>query len=707
MPKREHSPSVSDKSRKYAGAAKYKCSYKKEWETEYPIQQVTGDQYKFRCIPCQRIISCDHQGKKDVSIHCDTDTHKRSIVNLRTQTTLKFTRVGQTTSTQRSAHRAEAKTVEFIVQHNLSISTADHLIPLYKHMFPDSAIAKSMNCARTKSTQILNRALQPECKTLLVEHMRTHPFSLSTDGSNDDGLEKMNPAIITIFDVNRSHTVDIKFYDMCMTTGEHAGMAKTIFAAINDKLEKDNIPWTNCVAVGVDNTNTNIGSRNSIKSRVLSYNPATYFNGCPCHLAHIAASKGNDAYVRTTGFNAEDLAIDLYYWFEKSTKRKGVLNDFYGFCDMEYSNLIRHVSVRWLSLEAAVYRCLQKHEGLKSYFLSADHSEARFRRLKAIYETDPQAEIHLLVISSILPIFTHFNLQMQREDPCIHLLYPAIKSLCKRIAQRIVKPEVLVSTSPLNIELADCNTYLSTDDIFIGAVAKNKLKAALDNGDMTERQVDNVRSGVLEYLKASLSYIYRKFPVNEPVITNAVWVDITNRLTAKFYQVEYFCEQFSVLLGDMDRARLHEEFVDYQTLSDDEIGTTAFREATTRESDADCAAQYRMDVLWWYIGELKEPGTRTPRFAKLSQIARLVLIIPHSNAGPERVFSLVRVNRNDQRNRLNYDGTLTSALTVKMDRPDRNDNPCYKYEPTAALLDRVPKVTREYNIEQSSQSCDK
>ena len=53
----------------------------------------------------------------------------------------------------------------------------------------------------------------------------------------------------------------------------------------------------------------------------------------------------------------------------------------------------------------------------------------------------------------------------------------------------------------------------------------------------------------------------------------------------------------------MDRARLHEEFVDFQTLSDDEIVTTAFREATMRESEADCAAQYRvrMDVLWWYI----------------------------------------------------------------------------------------------------------
>ena len=56
------------------------------------------------------------------------------------------------------------------------------------------------------------------------------------------------------------------------------------------------------------------------------------------------------------------------------------------------------------------------------------------------------------------------------------------------------------------------------------------------------------------------------------------------------------------------------------------------------------------------------------RFPCLSAIAGLVLTLPHSNAGEERVFSLVRLNKTPYRSCLGVDGTLSSILTVKMSR---------------------------------------
>ena len=35
---------------------------------------------------------------------------------------------------------------------------------------------------------------------------------------------------------------------------------------------------------------------------------------------------------KIAGVNFEDLVIDLYYWFGKSTKRKGVLAEYMEFC---------------------------------------------------------------------------------------------------------------------------------------------------------------------------------------------------------------------------------------------------------------------------------------------------------------------------------------------------------------------------------------
>ena len=39
-------------------------------------------------------------------------------------------------------------------------------------------------------------------------------------------------------------------------------------------------------------------------------------------------------------FNVEDLVIDHFYWFDKSTKRKASLSDYYTFCDVTYRDIV-------------------------------------------------------------------------------------------------------------------------------------------------------------------------------------------------------------------------------------------------------------------------------------------------------------------------------------------------------------------------------
>ena len=64
------------------------------------------------------------------------------------------------------------------------------------------------------------------------------------------------------------------------------------------------------------------------------------------------------------------MIVDLFYWFNKSTKRKASLDSYCSFCDTSYREIIKHVSTRWLSLGRAVGRTLQQYEVLKSYFSS-------------------------------------------------------------------------------------------------------------------------------------------------------------------------------------------------------------------------------------------------------------------------------------------------------------------------------------------------
>jgi len=124
----------------------------------------------------------------------------------------------------------------------------------------------------------------------------------------------MNSLTVRIFNINRSG-VTTQLLDMCLTSST----AESIYSKVDDTLKQFNIDWKMCTACSVDNTSLNLGRRNSIKTHVLHENPSTYFVGCPCHMVYNTATKAAEA---ETGFDVEDLLVDLYYWFDKSTKRK-------------------------------------------------------------------------------------------------------------------------------------------------------------------------------------------------------------------------------------------------------------------------------------------------------------------------------------------------------------------------------------------------
>lgn len=114
--------------------------------------------------------------------------------------------------------RAEVKMANLLVQHNIPIAVADHLGPMMKDIFPDSSIAQGYASARTKTTCIINGSLGPHFKLALVDAMKSGPFSIAVDGSNDNGLEKLNPLTVRLID-SESGKVVTHLLDMCLTTG--------------------------------------------------------------------------------------------------------------------------------------------------------------------------------------------------------------------------------------------------------------------------------------------------------------------------------------------------------------------------------------------------------------------------------------------------------------------------------------------------------
>ena len=134
-----------------------------------------------------------------------------------------------------------------------------------------------------------------------------------------------------------------------------------VFAAIDGCMSSYQIPWKNCVAVGVGNTTVNVEKKNSIMTRVKAQNDSVYFSGCQCHVVHNTSAAAAAALRNATGFDVEDLMVDVYYWFDYSTKRKSLLAEFTEFCDQDYRKILKHVSTRWLSLETSITSVLKQY----------------------------------------------------------------------------------------------------------------------------------------------------------------------------------------------------------------------------------------------------------------------------------------------------------------------------------------------------------
>ena len=98
--------------------------------------------------------------------------------------------------------------------------------------------------------------------------MMIESYFLCTDSSNNEGLVKMNPLLVRVFD-NEKGKVISQLLDMgtCKLL-----TAEALFGNMDKIISEAGVSWKNYVAVCDDNTAVNIGSRNSIMTRLRKQN---------------------------------------------------------------------------------------------------------------------------------------------------------------------------------------------------------------------------------------------------------------------------------------------------------------------------------------------------------------------------------------------------------------------------------------------------
>ena len=159
------------------------------------------------------------------------------------------------------------------------------MLAIYWSIFPDSQIVRDFKCSRIKISAILNKAMKPESKEHLrwlttvaaIQVWRTwtlfaYIYLMSKEAS------KLNASSLT-----------------CAWQVEGAVLMLRHSNLINSALKKDGIDWDYVASFGLENIDTSIWNRNSLKCRVHRKNKDIFVASYNCHLCHLASAEQGEA----------------------------------------------------------------------------------------------------------------------------------------------------------------------------------------------------------------------------------------------------------------------------------------------------------------------------------------------------------------------------------------------------------------------------
>ena len=156
--------------------------------------------------------------------------------------------------------------------------------------------------------------------------------------------------------------------------------------------------------------------------------------------------------------------MDLYYWFDKSSKQKSILKEYYDFCDQDYQQVIKYISTWWLCSEHCVNCELKKYPSLQSYFMSDNEKDMWFFRLSETF------------------------------------------SDIQKLTSKFIKPDVIWLLKDNKLSFSKLANQKDDVDLTIGNITKPQLHRALDKGDISQNNVNKLYDTVREFYETAYTY---------------------------------------------------------------------------------------------------------------------------------------------------------------------------------------------------------
>lgn len=572
--------------------------FNKNWSKSFNWLEGGKNEHAAKCTICSINFKIGHGGENDVRKHSKTQQH---IENLKTNSSTKISSFIHAESSRDQMHIIAAETgfAYHSIIHSQSYVATDCAGKLFPGLFLDSKIAGQYKCGKEKLRKIVTKVLGPESKRILLQSLsNAYYFSVSTDASNK-GNVKTFPLVVSYFNKKVGTTYGLlAFYSL---DNERSA---SIFESLVEKITFNNLSMDQVTSFCADNANVNFGKHQSVMVELKKINKFIVPIGCNCHILSNALKKGVSQIQK---FEIDVIVIKIFNEFSSSTKCTTELKEIFEWVGCEWSEMLRHIPTRWLSLYPAVERLIKNYEPLKAYFLSKKNTS---QTIKIFFESEISMA-YLGFVMSFASIFQPIIKALERADGMGVEVYDLMLKVKTSLQSRL-------------------------DEEFFGTTARSTVLVCADESEKIRFKIEAKNA-----LTVAINYLDKWFDFDENIFKFLKPLNIKKTIP-QYCDFEILIKKFN--LKNIDGDVLFEELIQLRNFAENNKST---RENTSSS-----------DKVWVQFFE------EYPESENILKIIQFAYSIPHGNSSSERVFSLMNIAWRKERSSLLIEN-LESELMIK------------------------------------------
>ena len=484
--------------------------------------------YSVTCTLCSTSFRCDNSGLKQVLSRADGKGHKTKAKQRFSKNQVHFSTsenpgsiVLQGRSHNDQVTVAEAAWCMKVAASNYSYNSCEDLPELFHFMFP-CPYTRDFTLSRSKASYVISDGLGPYFQELLCQTLRKegNPYTLQFDETTTIQNQKQMDLLVRFWSEEKGEVVT-RFLQALMF-GHVKG--KDVADSIIATMEENQLNKEQFLSMGSDGPNVNktIWRHLNDHLKSLGFTGLVEFMACNIHTVHNGFKYGLSEY----GQLAEQLAIDLFYWFKAHPARKEDYFKTQNELGFDEQLFIRHVSCRWLTLIPALTRIVDNWEPICSYFLKELPKVAREeRRERALEQNDSYKRIckalqgkdvlmQMQFLISVKPVFDAILSTFQRQEPLIHVLHDECVQLVRKLMLRFLKPEVVDGSSKklAQVDVQNVDNQLSGSRMEVGEETRRTLSTLQAN----QQKIPLL--GMRAFLQSTSKYLLTRLPITDTFV---------------------------------------------------------------------------------------------------------------------------------------------------------------------------------------------